>query len=329
MPRAPRVFVEGGIYHVYNRVTRGERVFADDGEAERLVGVMREVKQRDGLVVLAWCVMSNHYHLAVRCTSVPLWRSLASIQVKVTQAYNARHRVYGPLWQGRYRAKLVEDPGYLRQLVLYIHLNPVASGIVDKPEVFSWSGHREVVRKVREPLVDPDQLLLIFDETRRAARRAYLESMRASRDAPWTAAAPGGLPWWRLGRPARSDDDEELAMDIAVPFIDELGRSTAPERPRLEADDFIARALGVLGVAVEEVAGRTKRTHAVRARELILTLGVERYGLRVKDLAAALGVRYDTASLWGRRGARRRRDDGGFGRQMNELDTVLAGMHKE
>ena len=108
MPRAPRVFVEGGIYHVYNRVTRGERVFADDGEAQRLVDVMREVKQRDGLVVLAWCVMSNHYHLAVRCTSAPLWRSLASVQLKVAQAYNARHNVYGPFWQGRYKAKLVE-----------------------------------------------------------------------------------------------------------------------------------------------------------------------------------------------------------------------------
>jgi REP element-mobilizing transposase RayT len=72
MPRAPRVFIEDGFYHVYNRVTRGERVFADDGEADRLVDVMREVKQQDGLIVLAWCVMSNHYHLAVRCTSVPL-----------------------------------------------------------------------------------------------------------------------------------------------------------------------------------------------------------------------------------------------------------------
>jgi hypothetical protein len=72
MPRAARVFVEGGIHHVYNRVTRGERVFADDGEAERRVGAMREVKKHDGLIVLAWCVTSRQFHLAVRCTSVPL-----------------------------------------------------------------------------------------------------------------------------------------------------------------------------------------------------------------------------------------------------------------
>ena len=109
-----------------------------------------------------------------------------------------------------------------------------------------------------------------------------------------------------------------------MPFIDELGRSTAPERPRLEVDEFVAGALGALAVDVEEVAGRTKRPQVVRARELIVTLGVERYGLRVKELAAVLGVRYDTASLWGRRGARRRRDDGRFGRQMDELEITLA-----
>jgi len=122
MPRAPRLFIEGGIYHVYNRITRGEPVFAEDGEAQRFVEFMREIKQRDGLVVLAWCVMSNHYHLAVRCTSVPLWRSLASMQLKMTRAYNAHYRFHGPFWQGRYKAKLVDDPDYLRQLVLYIHL---------------------------------------------------------------------------------------------------------------------------------------------------------------------------------------------------------------
>lgn len=59
MPRSPRVFVEGGIYHVYNRVAHGERVFAEDAEAERLLDSMRVIKQRDGLIVLAWCIISH------------------------------------------------------------------------------------------------------------------------------------------------------------------------------------------------------------------------------------------------------------------------------
>ena len=62
----------------------------------------------------------------------------------------------------------------------YIHLNPVVAGIVEKPEEFVWSGHREIVRKTRDPLLDPDQLLLAFGEIRRAARRSYIESIKAS-----------------------------------------------------------------------------------------------------------------------------------------------------
>jgi len=80
MPRPPRVFVEGGIYHVYNRMTRGERVFAGDQEAGLLLDAMRDARDRDGFIVLAWCIMGNHYHSAVRCGSVPLWRSMAPFE---------------------------------------------------------------------------------------------------------------------------------------------------------------------------------------------------------------------------------------------------------
>ena len=90
MPRPPRVFVEGGIYHVYNRVTRGERVFAEDQEAARLLDAMRDARERDGRVVLAWCILGNHYHLSVRCGSVPLWRTMASIHTRVSKSFNAR-----------------------------------------------------------------------------------------------------------------------------------------------------------------------------------------------------------------------------------------------
>jgi len=76
--------------------------------------------------------MSNHYHIALRTAEVPLWRSMASIQGLATKGFNRRHRVYGPLWQGRYRARFVEDDVHLRQLLAYIHLNPVSAGLVDE-----------------------------------------------------------------------------------------------------------------------------------------------------------------------------------------------------
>jgi REP element-mobilizing transposase RayT len=317
------VFVEGGIYHVYNRVTRGEHVFAEDAEAERLLDAMRDSKKRDKFIVLAWCIMSNHYHLAIRSTSVPLWRSMASIHSKVSKSYNRRHRVFGPFWQGRYKAKLISDPKHLRALPLYIHLNPVTAGIVEKAEDFMWAGHRELVRKIRRPFVDPDQFLLVFGETRQNARKTYLQSLRAAKSDSWNDAGPGELPWWRFGRAPTENPDDDLTIGRSTPFIDELGRSTGRERPFLTAQDYLRRLLDLLEVNLDDVAGRTKRQEVVRAREIIMTLAIERYDLRLTDLAALSGVRYDAASLWGRRGAQRRVTDPDFRRRIEEIDNAL------
>ena len=76
MPRAQRILVEGGLYHVYNRFARGEEIFSDPEEAIEILDLVRDFKQRDGLQVFAWSLLSNHYHLALRTPAVPLSRTL-------------------------------------------------------------------------------------------------------------------------------------------------------------------------------------------------------------------------------------------------------------
>jgi hypothetical protein len=85
LTRPARVFVEGGIYHVYNRLGRGERVFAAEHEAEEFTRILKEVAERDDLTVMAWCLLSNHYHLAVRSGEVSLGRSLRSLRRRWVQ----------------------------------------------------------------------------------------------------------------------------------------------------------------------------------------------------------------------------------------------------
>ena len=80
MPRAPRILIVGGLYHVYNRFARGEEAFANPEEAISFLDLLRELKQRDDLQVLAWCLLSNHFHLAVRTSAVPLSRTIRTLQ---------------------------------------------------------------------------------------------------------------------------------------------------------------------------------------------------------------------------------------------------------
>ncbi len=201
----PRLFVPWAVYHVYCRITRGEMVFARDGEPERLVAELQTVKQRDALTIYAFCVMSNHYHVQLRTADVPLWKTMLFLQASFAKGHNRIRGIRGPLWQSRYWARIVEDQEYFEQLLAYIHLNPVSAGLVEDPADYRWSGHNELLG-LREPeLVDIDQTLSSFGPTKDTAREGYLARVRLSAEAKWLRNGIRDLPWWSTVK-----NDEEL-----------------------------------------------------------------------------------------------------------------------
>jgi len=321
MPRPDRVFFDGAVYHVYNRLARGERVFEESDLAAGFVELLKEVTARDHATVFAWCVMSNHYHLAVQTGPVPLDRPMRSVQQRIARRYNARQQVFGPLWQGRYRAKLVTEPRYLQQLLVYIHLNPVAAGIVEDPAEYPWSGHTEIISRRRASLIDIDEVLRVFGGSRRTARARYARTLRGALDEPWIGENPGRLPWWKLGRPSKVDDEGPAASGFRSRA--EAAERQALERPALTEEEFLRRGALWLGIDLDEVSGRGKRPDIARARELLASLGVERYHLQVKRIAEALKKHPVTATGWVMRGVRRRTDDPDFKRRYEELDRFL------
>jgi putative transposase len=317
MPRPPRVFVDGAIYHVYCRIARGEPVFADDVEARDLVDTLADLKQRDDLQLFAWCVMSNHYHLAVRSAEVPLWRTMRLLQGRYAKAHNTRHRTFGPVWQGRYRARLVTGESYLAQVIAYIHLNPVAAGAVRDPRDWRWSGHRELLGDAADPLIDAAAALAAFGDPADAAMRAYLQTLAELSGKPWLERAPGGLPWWSVGRPAAAEPTER-------PRIDALGASTAPERPRLEAEELLELAAAAAGTTATELRSPRSGSGLTRRRELLALVAVELFGVRVKDLATALGRSPSSVSRWVNAAGERRAGDPAYRRSADELATSIA-----
>jgi REP element-mobilizing transposase RayT len=318
LPRRPRVFVEGGIYHVYNRFARGADLFAEPEEAIQFLEILRKARDRDGLTVLAWCLMSNHYHLALRTSAVPLARTMGYVQSRFGQGYNRRHRSSGPRWQSRYKARMVEDAQYLDYLIVYIHLNPVFPGLVNDPAEHAFSGHRELLGKVKQPLIDVDGVLAGYGDTVRTARRAYVKALKGARQVEWRDELPGGLPWWRrkVDRPV-----EPVAPGA---WIDELGRSTGLERERLEASEFLKRSCQLMATTPSEIAAPGKRREISRVRYLIAALAIERWGIKAKSLSELVGRRPEAVSRWAYRGAEMRQESEGFSAAYEKLDGELA-----
>lgn len=322
MVRRPRVEVEGGVYHVYNRVASGEPVFSDLEEAAEFIETIRETKTRDGWTVLAWCVMSNHYHLVIRTSTVPLWRGMHRIQYLFSRRFNKRHGRTGGLWQSRYKAKYVEDESYLGRLVLYVHLNPVVAGAVEDPQEYVFAGHREIKRRSRSSLVDIDEALLCFGKSKMEARRSYLQAIRAGKEPD---DRPKGLTW----HPFNGADDDSLDLDLTSPKVDFLGRSTGLERPTLAPAVYFETVCSLLCVDAEIVSSRVRDRGTAATRKLIVTLGVERWRQSRKGLARALQKNPDMVSWWAGQGAKRRVEDPEYAEELDRLDIALAARAAE
>lgn len=273
--------------------------------------------------MLAWCVMPTHYHLALRTAEVPLWRSMRTIQGRFAQAFNRRHRLFGSLWQERYKCRLVDSDEYFRRLIAYIHLNPVAGRLARSAEAYRWSGHLELLgRRSEAELLDMHETFALLGGTVREARRAYRRLIAAVSGQEWLEDPPGAQPWWR--REGASGDDP--VQPAQRPRTDAMGASSGIERLQVSAEGFLAAA----GRALGEHAGLLWSRRLVRAevakRDLIALLGVERYGVRVRDLAGSLQRNADEVSRWATRGARRRQHDARAAGEFQRIDARIAAL---
>jgi REP element-mobilizing transposase RayT len=308
LPRHPRIFVDGGIYHVHARAGRAQPDLTDEVLAGLFLDLLRETKGRDGFTLLAWVLMARHYHLVLRTADVPLWRTMASLQVGFTKRFNRMSGFAGPFWQGRYKAVVVPADLFLADLIAYVHLHPVVEGVVEDPAAYGPSGHREVLGLDEPAVADVDAALAVFGEDRRTARSGYLDALESRSTEAWISARPGRLPWWRRA----SSEDVSPAP------------AAGTERPVLTADGLAEAACRVMGQDRDAVAGPTRVRPVVRAREAMTLVAVERYGIRVTDLARALGRNQDTVSRWLGRAAARRRRDAGFAEVVEDLDRRLS-----
>lgn len=296
MPRNPRLFVAGGYYHVYCRTQRGEYRFDDRVEAGSFVESALEVSSSHKLDILGWCLMANHYHLVVRTSDVQLWRSMARLHGKVTRDHNRRHRVFGPGWQCRYRARLIQDSDDLRNLFAYVHLNPVMAGVVDDPAMYKLSGHRPLIGISDPILVDVRAALMCFSTERREARQVYLDHVRSVAEAKWAHQTLRKLPWWRVVTDDHQTVTEEAAPSEARTFDDRHPNFQRLERGTVEC--LLRRAAPLLGCRLCEIKGPGRGSDVAQARRRFAFIAALRFNHSLKSIGEAVGKSSSQVSRW-------------------------------
>jgi hypothetical protein len=117
--------------------------------------------------------MTNHLHLILQASDIPLSRGMQNLSFRYTQWFNRRNNIHGHLFQGRFKALLVDGESYLLELVRYVHLNPVRCGMVRDPVEYPWSSHRAYLGDGEIPWLTTDWVLGQFAAECSEARRQY------------------------------------------------------------------------------------------------------------------------------------------------------------
>ncbi len=173
MARPLRLEFAGGIYHVTSRGDRREDIYLDDEDRADWMEVLCKACDRYNWVVHAYCQMTNHYHL-LETVDGDLSKGMRHLNGQYTQRFNRRHKVVGHLFQGCYKAILVQKESYLLELTRYVVLNPVRAGMVAELKDWRWSSYSAVIGLEASPVwLHTDWLLSQFAKQRKAAIKRY------------------------------------------------------------------------------------------------------------------------------------------------------------
>lgn len=192
MARPLRLDAEGAVHHVVVRGNERRAIFRDDLDRELYLKRLAEYREKHGFRLLAFCLMGNHVHLAVETGRVPLSRVMHGLQSSYTQAFNRRHGRVGHLFQGRYKAFLVEKERYLLALVKYIHDNPVRASLVRRAADYPWSSDRYYRRGEGPAWLDMDPVLSTLSGRRSSGAARYREFMGGEQEESYEEAPEQG-----------------------------------------------------------------------------------------------------------------------------------------
>lgn len=184
MPRAPRISLEGLVYHIINRGNNRQAVFKEEEDFDTYLKTVSRFKQKYSFKLYGYCLMNNHTHLIIEPTkSNTLSKIIQSITLSHIRLYHAKYKSSGHLWQGRFKNPIIQTDEYLLQCLKYIELNPVRAHIVSRPQDYRWSSYAfHAFSKDEYRLLDKDPAYLSLAATDKSRQEAYQNFMAFKQD---------------------------------------------------------------------------------------------------------------------------------------------------
>ena len=276
MARPLRIEYEGAVYHVTSRGNERKQIFKDDQDREMFLNTIKNVRERYNLLCHAYCLMDNHYHLIIETPEGNLSRGMRQLNGVYTQMFNNKHKRVGHIFQGRYKAVLIQKESHLLEVCRYVVLNPVRAKKVQKPKEWKWSSYRGTAGLEKPHIcLITDWILGQFGKRKWQAQKKYREFVKAG---------IGGERIWKdlKGQSILGNED---FVESLIDYV--KGYRDVKEIPKSQR--YVSRP--GLEVLLNSKTRADRKRRKVKVKE-----AVERYGYTQKEVADYIGIHYSVIS---------------------------------
>lgn len=284
MARPLRTEFPGALYHVTSRGNEKRPIFRSDADRKAFLDLLAQAAKRFAWSVTAWVLMTNHFHLVIQTHEPNLSRGMHWLNGTYAGRFNKRHKRWGHLLGGRFKAFLIDKESYFMEVLRYTVLNPVRAGMVERPEDYRWSSYRATAGLELAPgYLDIEAALGAFAPDPAIARSYYREFVLArigSKERLWDKAVAGlylGCESWikamrkRVESTPRSTDHPKAHRAVG--------------RPRMHTVlQAVSRAAGVSASSIRSARGGI-------LRPLAAWLGWFEGWITLRSIAASLRLR--------------------------------------
>jgi REP element-mobilizing transposase RayT len=286
MARPLRIEFPGAFYHVMNRGNTGMNIYRSKRDREKFLEYVGEAVKRYGIKVHTFCLMTTHYHFLIETPHANLSQAIKWINVGYAVYFNRKRRRFGHLFQGRFKAVLVDADEYLKQLSRYIHLNPVRARMVEHCRDYPWSSYRALSGYAASPeWLETDWLLSLFGEDRGTAKKRYRNFVELVENGKIENPSDDVVGGVVLGR-------DDFVNWVKKTFLSKDSNSKEiPQlkilKPRPTPDDLIQAVSNEFGCGMESILQKGKKGNL--ARDVAIYLCRELTG----ETSVSLGRRFD------------------------------------
>lgn len=329
MPRKARIDAPGALNHIIIRGIERKKIFRSDYDRENFLKRLSELIPETKTDCFAWVLMPNHVHLLLKTGLVPISVLMNRLLTGYAGWFNKKYRRHGQLFQNRYKSILCQEDRYLRELVRYIHLNPLRAGLVSELkelDKYGWCGHRSLMKASKNTWQNIDYILGMYSENRREARNKYrrfvqkgiTQGNRPELTGGGLIRSVGGWAAIKQYRKAgiRLKGDERILGDSDfVELVIKSAEESFERKYQLKAKGYDfnqvkERVAELMKIEPDQVTAPDKSPQTVFARSLLCFWVHRELGMSTIEIAKKLNMSQPAISRSSRRGEKIAREKG-------------------